>query len=208
MHFKNHASLRAVAIDMLFRVARGSRNLISKRSVRKGQLKNVSYEIHVKSLRQDCISMIVILVVLFIVHLHHSRSKTCQLTLYTGAPFIMENDYASWTFEIQTQACRRYNLQRREWCEQDAQRFSKTRCNKRKQRSSPTTQSTKSFRVYHQCFKQASSNYAALEETGYDSRSLSYFWYDFRLFFTPSFPKISRRNKIARLRREILGFFC
>ena len=48
---------------MLFRVARGSRNLISKRSVRKGQLKNVSYEIHVKSLRQDCISMIVILVV-------------------------------------------------------------------------------------------------------------------------------------------------
>ena len=52
-----------------------------------------------KSLRQDCISMIVILVVLFIVHLHHSRSKTCQLTLYTGAPFIMENDYASWTFE-------------------------------------------------------------------------------------------------------------
>ena len=108
------SSIRAVAIDMLFRVARGSRNLISKRSVRKGQLKNVSYEIHVKSLRQDCISMIVILVVLFIVHLHHSRSKTCQLTLYTGAPFIMENDYASWTFEIQTQACRRYNLQRRE----------------------------------------------------------------------------------------------
>ena len=112
---------------MLFRVARGSRNLISKRSVRKGQLKNVSYEIHVKSLRQDCSSMIVILVVLFIVHLHHSRSKTCQLTLYTGAPFIMENDYASWTFEIQTQACRRYNLQRRDWCEQDAQRFSKLR---------------------------------------------------------------------------------
>ena len=50
------------------------------------------------------------------------------LRMYTGArPFIMENDYASWTFEIQTQACRMYNLQRRDWCEQDAQRFSKLR---------------------------------------------------------------------------------